>query len=349
MQDKTIQLSHAVTRRKLISASLITISLSLLLISVFGRVGCERFMKIFWLEDEGLSGLSGGMRFFIYSSLLLLMETSNFPRPPIGDSPLQAACLWEKHPPQYRTVEPALSYIIPINWINTNRLRTVGRITKMGYLMSMFGLGGQIGPIVAGVGSLFLLGVSQSFVYMSHRWYIPVYTTLALMVSSGTNDFSLDAVLGNILGSSYWFSPPPSTSILRSCLGQKLVMLFSISTLFYGGVTKLMNSGLGWMDGETLKYHINTTPGKIDWMNKFLSKHQIAMVGLSVASIILEIGSVFVILSHPLSYTMRTWIFLGAIGFHLGIWLLMFPNYTPQSVCYFLVMSWPPGWSETHR
>jgi len=340
--DKTLQLSRRLAKRKLVSASLATFSLSLLFIVAFGKSACENVMTKFWLQDEGLSGISGPMRFFIYVTLLILMETSPWPRPPPGNSPLQAAQLWEKHPPSYRDFEPAIGYLVPLNWINSHRLRTLGNITEFGYLMSAVGVGGQIGPVVAGLGTFFLCGVSQHFVYMTHRWHVPMYTTLSLILSSGNDNWSLDAVFWNTFGDSYWFKPPPSTSIFYSTLGPKLVLVFSISTLFFGGITKLLNSGLAWMDGETLNYYITYQGyGKVEWLNKFLSKHPAVCTLLSIGSVAFELGSVLVIFSHPFSYSIRTVTLLGAIGFHFGIWLLMLPNFLPQSICYLIIMPWP--------
>ena len=202
--------------------------------------------------------------------------------------------------------------------------------------------GGQLPPIVVGVGMFLLHGVVQGCIGTSHRWYVPVYTCLTLMLANGNAELSFDRWASNRWGSSYPFAPvcasaSTSNSLLCSGFARKMILMFGISTLFFGAVTKFINGGLVWLDGESLSYYVSSEEnGRSPFLKNLMHKYRWVSLALSLASIGLEaaaIVAVFVPASRPL-------ILVSAAGMHLGIWLTMWPNYFPQTLCYALGATW---------
>jgi len=223
---------------KLLVAVIFSLVTSCLLIISCGFPVVHEFLFRFWFQDERLPQISGVLRFTLYYLLLRLMETSTLVRLP----PLQAPELWETTIPKFRKVEPVLEILVPIRYITSRRLKLVRNLTRLGYVMSALGFCGQIGPILAGVGTFVLEGVSQAFIPDSHRWYVPTWTVLALMLCHCVDKLSVDSFLAtHFFGESYPFLTPPPTSLLRTKLGQKIVLVYSMSTLFFGKAHILMH------------------------------------------------------------------------------------------------------------
>lgn len=189
---------------------------------------------------------------------------------------------------------------------------------------------------------LLLHGVVQGCIGTSHRWYVPVYTCLALALANGNADLSFDRWASQRWGASYPFAPvcasaATSNSIVCSGFARKLVLLFGISTLFFGAITKFINGGLAWLDGESLSYYVSSEEnGRSVTLKNLMHKHRWISLALSLASIGLEAGSIVAVF-FPAT---RPLILVSAAGMHLGIWLTMWPNYFPQTLCYALGMSW---------
>jgi hypothetical protein len=173
----------------------------------------------------------------------------------------------------------------------------------------------------------------------SHRWYVPVYSLLALSTANGNAEYSIDKLLSDYYGSSYLFPPVTSLShpLLTSGFARKLILVSGIATLFFGGITKLINGGLAWMNGLTLAYYVSSEEnGKSAALKNAFSRFPLFSCLLSIASVGLELGSLTA-LFNPLA---RAIILFSASGLHFGIWLTMWPNYFPQSYCYLFGMNW---------
>ena len=116
-----------------------------------------------------------------------------------------------------------------------------------------------------------------------------------------------------------------------------MILLSGISTLFFGAVTKMLNGGWAWLDGASLSYYVSSEEnGRSVLLKNLMAQYRVISLLLSFGSIGLEAGSiaaVFIPWTRPL-------IIVSAAGLHLGIWLTMWPNYFPQTVCYGLGMSW---------
>jgi len=306
----------------------------------------------FWLAD--LPPLTGVTRIYIYAGLLVTALTSFWARPHLGDSPLQAPELFAYTLPAFFSKEGAMKFLYSSRWVNVPMLTLIRNTTLLAFACCILGFGGQVPPVIVGVGMLLLHGVVQGCIGTSHRWYVPVYTCLALALANGNGDLSVDAWASEKWGSAYPFAPvcPASggvlpLSLLCSGYARKMVLLAGISTLFFGAITKFLNSGFAWLDGAPLSYYVSSEEnGRSAFLKNLMAQHQWIAMLLSFGSIGLEAGSIVAVF---VPWT-RALVLVSAAGLHLGIWLTMWPNYFPQTWCYALGILWPlgvePTWSD---
>jgi hypothetical protein len=119
-----------------------------------------------------------------------------------------------------------------------------------------------------------------------------------------------------------------------------MILLLAVYILFAAGVTKLIQSGPAWMDGVSLYFylehhnHPSTPIGK--WLLGVLLQHPSYVTCLAVATVCFELA-ILAALFFPRT---RWLLFLAACGFHIGIYLLMYPRYFEQMVVYLLVVPW---------
>jgi len=111
-------------------------------------------------------------------------------------------------------------------------------------------------------------------------------------------------------------------------------------TLFAGGVAKLWNGGISWLDGSSLYFYLQNLNEPKTWLGtrmlKFLMEHPSAVAILSWYTIGFELGAI-----ATLFYARLRWpVTINAWAFHLGIWFLMLPRYWPQMICYLLLIPW---------
>jgi hypothetical protein len=299
----------------------------------------REYLVWFWMED--LPRLGGVQRIYIYLGLFLTAWFSTYARPHLGDSPLQAPELYAYTLPKFFSLEGAMKILHSSMWINHTTIHFIRMLTVCGFLACILGVGGQLPPVLVGIGMFLMHGIVQGCIGTSHRWYVPVYTCLALMFANGNADLSLDAYFAREYGKAYPFQPycwtHATSSILCSGFARKMILLSGISTLFFGAITKMLNGGWAWLDGASLSYYVSSEEnGRSVLLKNLMAQYRVISLLLSFGSIGLEAGSiaaVFIPWTRPL-------IIVSAAGLHLGIWLTMWPNYFPQTVCYGLGMSW---------
>lgn len=298
------------------------------------------YLVWFWFND--LPPISGPTRIYIYLGLFLTAMLSPFARPHLGDSPLQAPELFSYTLPQFFSLEGAMKLMHSELWINFTMIHLLRTVTLVAFIACIVGIGGTLPPVLVGIGMFLLHGIVQGCIGTSHRWYVPVYTCLALMFANGNGDLSLDAFLYSKYGSAYPFPPVcltggADTSILCSGFARKMILISGISTLFFGAITKMINGGYAWLDGASLSYYVSSEEnGRSVFLKNLMARYRFVSLLLSLGSIGLEavsIVAVFVPWTRPL-------IIASAAGLHLGIWLTMWPNYFPQTLCYMVGMSW---------
>lgn len=280
----------------------------------------------FWNSDRPL--LDGPMRIFFYSVLLLVFFTSGF------SSCLKLSTTLQKMDNRFRKTPGVFSWCKP-EWMTVDRAFFLERIAIACWVLSILGFGGQIPPIITAVAVFILQGFDQGCRGLNHRWYIPLYTLIALAASDGRSTHSLDAVFSEIF---VWYPFPVTTqpSLLLSGFSRKFLLVSVCSTFTLGAASKLMNAGIRWMDGYTLIFNCDHEFGASPWLKKLILKYRPFAMFLSVSSVVFELswilGPFFSVTVIPLV--------AASVMFHLGIYMAMSPNYLPQSVCYILLVDW---------
>ena len=289
----------------------------------------------FWHYD--LPPLPPSLRIIAYTGILTIALISYISRPPFGDSPIQAPQLYRFTLPSFFSLEGAMA-LLGGGWLTWQRVRWIRGVMVGCWVLCVVGGGGWVARVVCGVCMFVLHGVVSGCIGTSHRWYVPVYTMLALMVADGNYSYSLD----NWLHARYphlwpFHSTFDSSSFLYTGFARKLILMSSIATLFYGGITKILNGGWKWLNGRSLAYYVSSEEnGRSALLKKLMHTQPILSFFLAVSSIVLECGAV-VALWDP---WLRPIILANAAAFHFGIWLTMWPNYAPQTFCYGLGTRW---------
>ena len=314
-------------------------------------------LTTFWLHD--LPPLTPLLRILTYTGVLLISLSSFISRPPFGDSPLQAPELFAFTLPSFFSLEGAMR-LIGGRWITHGRLRLLRGVMLVAWVCCIVGLGGRVPGVVVGLLHFLLHGVVSGCIGTSHRWYVPVYTLLALMFADGNQALSLDSVIHSHYPSYplYSHSSSSPSTVSGSGLARKLVLIASISTLFYGGLTKLLNGGWKWLNGRSLAYYVSSEEnGRWGLLKRVMSSQPLLSLFLSVSSIVLECGAIVAVFSR----FWRPIVLANAAAFHFGIWLTMWPNYLPQTWCYGVGTQWPweelpaypalvpPQWATSHQ
>eukprot|EP01125_Pyxidicula_operculata_P016374 TRINITY_DN5620_c0_g1_i3.p1 TRINITY_DN5620_c0_g1~~TRINITY_DN5620_c0_g1_i3.p1 ORF type:complete len:323 (+),score=66.51 TRINITY_DN5620_c0_g1_i3:755-1723(+) len=100
----------------------------------------------------------------------------------------------------------------------------------------------------------------------------------------------------------------------------------------------MINAGFKWGDGRTLQFYISREDvGKWQWFRTLASSSTMFLTFLAAGSLVMELFSIGAMFDP----TVRLIIVVSAIGMHIGIWLVMNPEYFPQCVCYALAITWP--------
>ncbi|WP_375324225.1 hypothetical protein [Flagellimonas sp. GZD32] len=189
--------------------------------------------------------------------------------------------------------------------------------------------------------------------------------------------FSVDRLLFSFFKSGAKLKEP-SKEIIK--LGTNLLLLVLVLTYFTAGLSKLRYGGFNWLDGSTLSFYIQDHTGdypegkkqlligrsatdkdfewkgkynlyshtygnyrsnpKIRAINTWLGSNKIVMSGLSVLTIILELGG-FIVFINP---RLRNLYLISAIGMHSSIGFVMglgFLNYKVICLC---LMDWQSAW-----
>ncbi len=208
------------------------------------------------------------------------------------------------------------------------------------WFCAALGLGGRLPLMMTGLGVAFFVACSKCCAApVNHTWDFPMLSLLAVGFLCRPGRWSLDHAIATRFPR--WpFTPSEAHSADLSGYARKLVLLFLVYSLFAAGVTKMRTGGLAWMDGQSLHYYLSSSGVPRTPLGPpllaFLLEHPKAVTGLSVWTIVLELGS----LSALILARLRWPLILSAWGFHLAVFLLMLPKYWPQMACYLMVADW---------
>jgi hypothetical protein len=237
-----------------------------------------------------------------------------------------------------------------------------------GLVLSAIGLGGKIPRYATAIAFWILFGIRNArFVgESSHSHYLAgmAMTALCFAENNLIDNWSIDSLLHKIYkrncekrrhnigvpevplslnGQQQRQPQHPSKTTCYVPYGpsagsaaRKFVLYMSVCSIFFAGMHKFSTWGFKWMDGQTLFWCINHEHSHWKALNRFFRHHPPLSVLLSIATVVGEIGA-FAVLVYP---KWRPYGILTFYGFHIGVFLLMQPNFISNEVTYILIMDW---------
>ncbi|HXK61989.1 MAG TPA: hypothetical protein PLP42_19050 [Acidobacteriota bacterium] len=228
-------------------------------------------------------------------------------------------------------------------------LEVVFWITVAAGGLALVGFRTNLSLVVFTIGALFI----QTFVYSFGDFHHPeaiLIMALALLALSPS---------GEVLSVDHWLRQrrrgrrafdvwdlSNQTSVLATWPLLLTQWLFSL-IYFSAALSKVLNSGLDWMNGYTLRYYMLTatpTPAD-DWLPMLLGQNFLVVTLLSWAVILFE-GTFFLVLIFP----RLAWIYVPiGIGMHASIQLMGMAPFPQYMLLYSVFVPWDDviKWTQT--
>jgi hypothetical protein len=212
-------------------------------------------------------------------------------------------------------------------------------VTLVGWICAGVGYRTRLAKWVTAISFLLLLGYQLSFSPLGdHSHYLLLYAFFCLSLSTSDSDFSVDAWLARRRGQA---ESAPRDGLGASGFPRQLLLLFAVAIYFSAGVSKLADGGLRWLDGHSLQYYISTQSSALP----FIAELRDSVVEMPNLCMIFAVGSILLELSSPLalfSRRLRHLYVVGWVGMHMGILILMKPDYWIHS---FVVVTLLTDWA----
>lgn len=233
-----------------------------------------------------------------------------------------------------------------IPYLGPGAMRALMAAVFVAWMCAAVGLFTRAAKIATAIGVFVAVGFEQAYVIGSnHTHFLLLYSLICLAFSTSDGDWSVDAWLRNRFGSRDGSGSRPA-GLGATGLPLQILLILTVSSYFGAGVSKLVDGGILWADGTSLQYYIGT---QIDGTSfEFVSALRSWVAGelwltrlLSVGALVLELGAPLALVSRPLRH-----LFIPAwVAMHLGILVVMRPNYWIHSLCLLvLLVDW--GWLQ---
>jgi hypothetical protein len=204
-------------------------------------------------------------------------------------------------------------------------------VWKLALLSAALGWKTRLSSLIAFVLGVYFIGLPHNFGTVDHYDALLVITLGIMSVANCGDRFSLDARGRGEL-------PPPLPEYTWPI---RLVWVMMALMYFAAGFAKVRNSGLGWFESRFLStlffshaYVHNSASG----IGPYLAQYPLLVSLMSVSSISVELGFIGSLFSRRVRLVMLP----AAYSLHIGIYLLMGPNFLVLILVY---VFWVP-WSE---
>lgn len=241
-------------------------------------------------------------------------------------------------------------------------------ITLIFGVLSVIGLATRLSLFVYATLYFCLMYFDISMGIYNHEGGLTAQILLVLIFADGVKNWSIDS----LIKSKFDFR---SALIVKqySNWSIKLILVLMVVGYVTAGISKIRYGGMEWLNGQTLSYylsgaasHMNEVPQKFiisdpsqyDWKGEFsliaytygnfqtnpylsslaksISENDLMLGFLSIFTVILEIGAVFMLFS----YNFRNIFLILAVGFHFSIRLLMGLGFLDYQVICFCLVDW---------
>lgn len=232
---------------------------------------------------------------------------------------------------------------------------SASKIMRWSWFFCAIGLGGKLPRFTVAIAFTYLHGhyMCEFGASKGHEQFLTLCAGIALCFANDADDcYSVD----------YWlkrawrcFFPSKEAekrpSAKLGCAARKFVLCVLVIAFFFSGVHKLSMSGLKWMNGQTI---VESAGGVWNPLGRFgpgegppcLLCNQIVRQFtfvppiLATTSVVFECGAFLAIFPGPVGAWRRALVIFAFISFHIGIKLVMHPNFAMNIVCYLLAIDW---------
>ncbi len=282
-------------------------------------------MTDWWIASQ--PPVPGLLRAVFYTGLLVLCIIDH-------PSPLDAPRLIARTERRFYTPAPVLGFL-GIHWVEPSVLRVARALTIAVWIAAAAGFLQPVTAVATFVGFAFLHAVNSGALGSNHSTHAALYALFCMCFSVSYDGPSLDGLLA---AHTSWPLLVGRGSVLESGFAPTLLLVALAYIIFAGGVSKLRNGGLGWLDGKGLRYYIDQSADFArapSVARSIVARPWLARL-LATSTVIIELSAPFVLVRPAL----RLAFVLVWCALHIGILLVMMPAYWIQMWCYLLVLDW---------
>lgn len=213
-------------------------------------------------------------------------------------------------------------------------MRALMAVTYLAWLCAAVGLFTRPAKILTAGGVLLAIGFEQAYETGStHVHTLLVYVLVLLCFSDSDREWSVDAWLRRRRGLTQE-AEGGVASIGATGLPRQAILMAVVGLYFGSGLSKLVDAGPRWIDGQSLQYYIGSQVDRTSFeiitaLRMWVSEQRWLCQILSLSTLVIELGAPIALFSRRLRHL---WI-PAWISMHLGIVLLMAPNYWIHSWC----------------
>lgn len=218
-------------------------------------------------------------------------------------------------------------------------------LTAIAAACAMLGLLGWLSRLLLALGATTLYLAACGALGHAHSFHLPTLILFLLCFAPSGGRSTLDYWVARKLPS-YPFRalPPAPGSVANSGFVRRMILLTAVGLLFSGGVTKLLDAGWRWADGEPLRFYIaieqvTLRPARWPFLADYLVQNAWFARTAATAALLFELASITALFSSAC----RNIVAILAVLFHLGIKAVMYPDYTPSIVSYLFLIDWRSG------
>jgi hypothetical protein len=232
-----------------------------------------------------------------------------------------------------------LSALLGIPYLGPAAMRALMAGVYLAWLCAAVGLFTRAAKVATAIGVFLAVGFEQAYVVGSnHTHYLLLYSLVCLSFTTSDGGWSVDEWLRKRSGSRGRSGKRPD-GLGATGLPLQILLILTVSTYFAAGMSKLVDGGLGWADGTSLQYYIGTqidgtSFGFVSTLRSWVAGELWLTRLISIGTLVLELGAPLALVSRPLRH-----LFIPAwIAMHMGILVLMRPNYWIHSWCLLVLL-----------
>ena len=270
--------------------------------------------------------LSGLQRTIFYVGLLVILLLDK-------PTPFNAPTIVGRVAEPFYTQSKALSFLV--KGVPIVRLLVAARtLTIVFWCAAAAGFLQPYTAIGTFIGFAFLHSANSGALGSNHSTHAALYALFALCFSASGDAFSFDAVIAQHVP---WPTISPD-SVLQSGFALKLMQVTFVYIMVAGGLSKLRHGGLRWLSGKSLHFYVegNAPFARNKFVSRLLVSSPRLCAVLATFSVVAELSGVLALVdTRFVPYVVLLWVCL-----HVGILLVMMPDYWVQMWCYTLLIDW---------